>query len=106
MEFPPLFYVGERIANAEEFVAAVMKVQERHQEVCRYLNALRRANGGDGIQDAKRYASSVLYLVSHTQRNKYEKSLIRFTNLVKRNLELYPFWLASPRRLKVLGTKI
>jgi hypothetical protein len=104
-ELGPLFHVGERIANAEEFAAAVLRVQERHGELCRYLNALRRAQGGDGIQDAKRYASSVLYQVGHTQRNKYEKSLITLTNQIKRNLELYPFWLAAPRKLKDFGTK-
>ena len=104
MELGPLFHTGERIANAEEFATAVMKVQERHHDLCRYLNALRRAQGGDGIQAAKCYASSVLYQGGYSL-NKYERALIRLTNQIRHNVELYPYWLAAPRKKKDLGAK-
>ncbi|MCU1223619.1 MAG: hypothetical protein JWQ42_1712 [Edaphobacter sp.] len=83
---------------------AVMRVQERHRELRVYLNALRRANGGDGILAAKCVASSVLYQLTGA-RNGYEKALITLTNQVARNLELYPYWLAAPRRLKEPAAK-
>jgi hypothetical protein len=104
MELGPLFHSGERIANAEEFATAVMKVQERHRQLRIYLNALRRAQGGDGIQAAKVYASHVLYQ-GGLSLNKYERALIKLTNQIRHNIELYPYWLASPRRIKEIGAK-
>jgi hypothetical protein len=104
MELGSLFQTGERIANGEEFAQAVIRVQDRHHELRRYLNALRRAKGNDGIEDAAKCSSSVLYQ-GGSSLNNYERALIKLTNQIKRNIELYPFWLAAPRKRKDLGAK-
>jgi hypothetical protein len=104
MELEPLFRPGECVANAEEFAQAVIRVQDRHHELRRYLNALRRAKRNDGIEDAAKCSSSVLYQ-GGSSLNKYERALIKLTNQIKRNIELYPYWLAAPRKKKELGAK-